>query len=160
YSPNASGNKTNANPLGSVAPDWWVVKTDGNGNKQWERSFGGNAIDSLNAIAQATNGDYFLAGYSSSTISGNKTVGTYGDRDYWLMRMDSNGVSLWQTNFGGTGTDYCVTMTLTSDGGCLLGGHSASPASGNKSATNYGLHDCWLVKVDSKGNKQWDNSYG
>jgi uncharacterized delta-60 repeat protein len=158
YSAGASGNKTNI--FASTPPDWWVVKTDGNGNKQWERTFGGNAVDSLNAIAQATNGDYFLAGYSSSPASGNKTVGTRGLLDYWLMRMDANGNSLWQTNFGGSADDYCDTMVATRDGGCILGGYSYSPVSGNKSATNWGASDYWLVKVDASGHKQWDKSYG
>jgi len=156
----ASGNKTNALPTGAVVPDWWVVKTDGNGQKQWERSFGGNNFETLYTIAQATNGDYLLAGWSSSPASGNKTVGTFGVQDYWLMRMNSNGTPLWQTNFGGTGTDYCQTMVPTSDGGCILGGYSDSPVSGNKSATRWGGTDYWLVKVDANGRKQWDKSYG
>jgi uncharacterized delta-60 repeat protein len=156
----ASGNKTNAIPAGAAVPLWWVVKTDGNGQKQWERSYGGNNYDTLYAIAQATNGDYFLAGWSSSPASGNKTVGTYGAQDYWLMRINSNGTPLWQTNFGGTGTDYCQTMVATSDGGCILGGYSDSPPSGNKSAARWGGTDYWLVKVDANGRKQWDKSYG
>jgi hypothetical protein len=48
----------------------------------------------------------------------------------------------------------------TLDGGFLVTGFSYSPASGNKTGTNYGLEDMWLVKIDANGNKLWDQVYG
>jgi hypothetical protein len=41
-----------------------------------------------------------------------------------------------------------------------MGGSSDSPASGNKSAANFGSTDFWVVKIDAAGNKMWDAAFG
>jgi hypothetical protein len=92
-------------------------------------------------MAFCTSGDQedFRTLHSSSPANPpSKTVGTNGLRDYWLVRVDTNGNSLWQTNFGGTLDDYLDAMVATSDGGCILAGYSYSGINGNKSATNWG----------------------
>jgi hypothetical protein len=51
----------------------------------------------------------------------------------------------------------------TADGGFILGGGSASPPSGNKTANFYGggfNGDFWLVRLDADGEKVWEQSYG
>src|SRR5439155_1284168 len=58
-----SGNKTSAS-LGNY--DYWVVKLDGNGNKQWDQSFGGASYDALTCLQQTSDGGYLLGGYSTS----------------------------------------------------------------------------------------------
>jgi hypothetical protein len=52
--------------------DYWIVKTDVNGNKQWDKRFGGTAPDYLFSIQQTMDGGYILGGYSGSGISGDK----------------------------------------------------------------------------------------
>ena len=152
-----SGNKTNA-PFGGG--DFWVVKVDTNGVKQWDHSYGGTASDVINSLQQTSDGGYILGGTSTSGISGNKTNTFFGVIDYWLVKADTNGVKQWDHSYGGTNGDYLYSVQQTSDGGYILGGASNSGPSGNKAGTNWGLYDYWLVKVDTNGNKQWDQSYG
>src|SRR5688572_26089948 len=66
----------------------------------------------------------------------------------------------WQRSFGGQTNEYLASIQQTSDGGFILGGDSYSAASGNKTSSNFGGSDCWVVKVDSNGNKQWEKSFG
>src|SRR5205085_6253869 len=66
----------------------------------------------------------------------------------------------WERVFGGTSNDTLYAAQQTSDGGFVLGGLSASPISGNKSATNFGGSDFWVVRLNSSGAKLWDASYG
>jgi hypothetical protein len=42
----------------------------------------------------------------------------------------------------------------------MLAGDSASPISGNRTVPQIGLHDILLVKLDSAGTIEWQNSYG
>ena len=152
-----SGNKTSVR-YGS--DDYWIIKLDGNGNKIWERSFGGTDYESLQSIQQTSDGEYILGGYSSSGITGNKTSPNYGGEDYWIIKLDVNGNKVWEQSFGGTGGDKLSTLHQTSDGGYILGGWSSSIASGNKITPNYGSSDYWVIKLDSNGSKVWEQSFG
>ena len=70
--------------------DYWVVKTDSLGNKQWDKTLGGSGDDTLCAALEISPGEYLLAGTSSSPKSGNKTlptIGNTGKSDYWLVRF-------------------------------------------------------------------------
>src|SRR5438128_1276147 len=60
---NSSGDKT-----GQSKGDWdyWVVKIDANGNKQWDQTYGGAYEDQLCAIQQTSDGGYIIGGYSNS----------------------------------------------------------------------------------------------
>jgi len=66
-----SGNKTSAR-LGSS--DFWVIKLDANGNRVWEKTFGGTGAEILYSMVTTPDGGCLLGGYSTSDISGNKTT--------------------------------------------------------------------------------------
>jgi hypothetical protein len=151
-----SGNKTNAGYGGS---DYWLIRLDTDGNKLWERVYGGNSTEYLYDLQQTTDG-FILAGSSTSGVSGNKTTANFGGQDFWIVRVDTNGVILWQKSFGGSASEEPNSAKQTLDGGFIVGGYSYSGLSGNKTSGNYGVADCWVVRLDGAGNKLWDNSYG
>jgi len=162
----SSGNKT-APHRGFF--DYWVVKVDGDGNKQWDKSYGGSGDDRLSDMVPTGDGGFLLAGSSGSPADGTKTAGTFGYDDYWAVRIDKDGNVLWDHNFGGAGEERFVRVLKTTDGGFLLGGPSNSDSSGNKTAPAIAGGSCpysqcdnsyWIVKVDGNGNKQWDQIYG
>lgn len=127
---------------------------------QWQRSFGGGFNDGNAITRQTPDGGYLVAGSSFSLLSGSRTAPNYGGWDYWVIKLDSKGEELWQQSFGGSGDELCTTMELTPDGGCILGGHSNSGISGNKTTPSFGNWDCWVVKLDADGNKEWENTLG
>lgn len=151
------GDKTQIN-IGSW--DFWIVKSDSLGNKQWDKNFGGTSHDWLFSLEQTFDGGYILGGYSYSAASGDKTQNTWGGYDYWVIKTDSLGNQLWDKDFGGIGDDFLYSIQQTSDGGYILGGFSGSPISGDKTQNTWGGKDYWMVKIDSIGNKQWDKNFG
>ncbi len=154
-----SGDKTQNTWAGSY--DYWVVKTDSLGNKQWDKDFGGTGLDWLYALQQTTDGGYILGGFSLSDSSGDKTQDTWGSFDYWVVKIDSLGNKQWDKDFGGTNDDELYSLQQTNDGGFLLGGYSNSGISGDKTQNAWGgSYDYWIVKIDSQGNKQWDKDFG
>jgi len=153
----AGGNKTSGNFGGY---DFWVVRTDADGNKLWDRSFGGTGDDYLRMLRETTDGGFILGGQSLSGVNGNKSSPNYGTNDFWVVRLDAGGNKLWDRSFGGSGADRLQDLQQIGDGGFILGGVSFSVPSGNKTATNYGLNDIWLVRIDANGNKVWDHSFG
>ncbi|CAN5610347.1 hypothetical protein BH11BAC1_BH11BAC1_02680 [soil metagenome] len=151
--------------------DYWVVKTDANGNKQWDRRYGGTGADILFTLDQTKDEGYILGGYSASGISGDKTEAkrdtSSGFGDFWVIKIDSSGNKQWDKSFGGAKSDWIVSAIQTSDNGFLLGGISNSPIGGDKTESNrdtsssvYSSYDFWIIKTDDNGNKEWDKTFG
>jgi hypothetical protein len=153
-----SGDKTG--PLwGGAWTDFWIVKTDSLGNKQWDKDFGGTNQDFLSALRQTNDGGYILLGYSNSPMSGDKTQAAFGQNDYWLLKIDSTGTKQWDKDYGGTDSeDATSNIEQTFDGGYLLSGTSYSPISGTKSENNLGTEQVWVVKTDLNGVLQWEKT--
>ncbi|HKX60709.1 MAG TPA: thrombospondin type 3 repeat-containing protein, partial [Verrucomicrobiae bacterium] len=153
-----TGTKTSPNLGGK---DYWVVRTDAQGNQLWDRTFGGSESDTLLAVETTADGGFLLAGLSASPPSGNKTSPNFGTDDYWVVRLDAQGNKLWDQSFGGDGQDLLESVAWTSDGGFILGGGSHSGEdTGNKSSNHFGDLDYWVVRIDADGNKLWDRSFG
>jgi len=152
-----SGDKTQAN---WGVYDYWIVKTDSLGNKQWDKDLGGIDGDVLLSLQQTSDGGYILGGWSYSGISGDKSQNTWGVADYWIVKTDSLGNKIWDKNFGGIYQDFLYSVQQTSDGGYILGGSSNSGNTGDKTQAGWGDHDYWIVKTDSLGNKIWDKDFG
>ncbi len=153
----AGGNKSAA---AKGFGDFWIVKTDAAGNKQWDKAFGGNLEESLSLLRKTKDGGYLLGGISKSGVSGDKTAASKGFGDFWIVKLDAAGNKKWDKSLGGKNNDYLQAMEETTDGGYILGGTSDSPVSGDKSAATNGNSDFWLVKVDASGNKKWDKTVG
>ncbi len=155
-----SGDKTQPCIGGAGDLDFWIVKTDALGNKQWDKDFGGIYIEYLYYIEQTSDGGYILGGLSSSPIGGDKSQPSQGGHDYWIVKTDSLGNKQWDKDFGGTDTEYLLSVHQTTDGGYILGGSSESGANGDKTQPSKGEADYWIVKTDSLGNKLWDRDFG
>jgi hypothetical protein len=104
--------------------DYWVVKTDGSGNIQWQKSLGGIDDDYANSVSQTPDGGYIVAGDAQST-SGDIT-GHHGHTDCWVVKLDANGALQWQKSLGGTGYDYGFSVKPTVNGGYIVTGFTDS----------------------------------
>ncbi|MDC8001708.1 T9SS type A sorting domain-containing protein [Aequorivita todarodis] len=154
---NISGDKTE-NSRGGL--DYWIIKLDASGNILWQKTYGGNQPEFDTYIVETTDGGYFVGGYSDSDVNGDKTDPTNGQRDYWALKLDSNGNIVWQNSIGGSLVDRPQAAFQTTDGGFIIGGFSNSPSSGDKTENTRGGNDYWIVKLDENGAVQWDRTYG
>jgi hypothetical protein len=151
-------------PQINYSGDFWIIKTDASGIKQWEKRYGGTGNDFPNSIVQNADHSYLVAGYTNSpagidVTEANRDVSN-GTEDFWILKLDSAGNKLWDKRFGGTATEHLFNVTITPQHGYLLTGYSDSPVSGDKSDYCRGWEDFWVVKTDSAGNKIWDKTYG
>jgi formylglycine-generating enzyme required for sulfatase activity len=140
--------------------DFWAVKIDADGSKVWDKRFGGSGDESCRSVVATTDGGYLLVGESNSTAGGDKTESSRGGKDYWAVKIDTNGSKVWDKRFGGSESDVANDVVATSDGGYLLVGKSESGADGDKSEASRGGWDYWAVKVDANGSKVWDKRFG
>ncbi len=139
--------------------DWWLLRVDSQGNKIWDQAYGGTDYETVWGLREGTKGTLLVGGLSASR-NGNRTTGSYGSNDYWIMRIDGTGAIQWQKSHGGTGLDDCRAFVATADGGGLFCGKSDSPPSGDKTSPWFGNNDFWAVRVDADGEKIWENSMG
>jgi hypothetical protein len=135
--------------------DAWIIKIDGNGNKVWQKTFGGSNIDNAFGITRTSDNGYIVAGHTVSNngdVSGNK-----GGTDAWIIKIDGNGNKVWQKTFGGSGNDAASSVIQT-DLGYLI---SAQTASNNGDVTSsLGGGDAWVFQIDESGKILWQKAFG
>ena len=140
--------------------DFWVIKLNANGGEQWQRTIGGSGQEKLQSVCPTKDGGYILGGSSSSEPSGEKKEKGFGNLDYWVVKLDHEGTIEWQKVFGGTYLDELRSIEQTFDGGYIMGGYSNSSDTGNKSERNVGVGDYWVLKLDDKGEIEWQKTIG
>lgn len=138
----------------------WVLKLDASGNKVWDKVLDGPGQDYGFSIQQLSDGGYIVGGYTMSSASGDVTNTNHGGSDFWIVKLDASGSKQWDKLYGGIGSESLINLTKTSDGGYIAVGEQEGSASGDVTGTNQGGSDCWILKLDASGNKQWDKLYG
>jgi hypothetical protein len=91
-------------------------------------------------------------------LGGSKKTENYGEGDYWIIKLDKNGKTEWEKNYGGKADDHIRTLSLTSSG-YLIGGESRSERSGNKTLVIEEGTDLWLISLNERGEEIWQKSY-
>jgi len=137
--------------------DFWMLKLDIDGTVQWKKVLGGTENEVAQVVHQTVDGGYFIAGYSASNnydILGNHG----GDFDGWIVKLNSNGLILWQKALGGSGWDDIWSAQQTSDNGYILAGRSSS--TDGDVTENRGQFDFWIIKLNEAGQIQWQKSLG
>jgi len=124
--------------------DFWLVKTNANGDSLWSRTYGGSESDECYSVQQTDDGGYVLAGYTDSF--------DFGSSDFWLVKTNAVGDSLWSRKYGGNHADECHSVQQTTDGGYVLAGYTASFGAGS--------FDFWLVKTNADGDMLWTRTFG
>lgn len=127
--------------------DYWLVKTDFDGNVLFDKTYGGSDYDGLYDL-KICNGGYIMSGTSSSDASGEKSEDNFSDQDGWVVRADADGNFLWDKTFGGPLIDGFNQVAVFPNNSFIYGGGSFSHAgTGNVTVEGAGGSDYWLVKT-------------
>jgi len=116
--------------------DLWLIKTDDQGNREWDRTYGGLGKD-LGFYVQQTEDDGYLI------VGGKKSFWIIGNYDLWVIKTDAVGNAVWERTYGMSGEDLGFAGQQTEDGGYIIVGYT-SVSDGRKAR---------IIKVDSQGNK-------
>ena len=159
--------------FGGGLNDGFVVKFSPSGTRIWGSYYGGSGDDYANvAVCDASNNIYFTGYTSSSNANSISTAISHqpiyggGTYDGFIVSLDANGNRLWGTYYGGNGADYAVNVISNSNNLYIAG--SSSSSMGTAIATSGvfqstyggGLSDCFLLKLNTSGVRQWATYYG
>ena len=124
--------------FGNGQQDVWLIKTDSQGNEEWNRTFGGSLSEIGYSVQQTRDGGFIITGSSNG--------------DIWLIKTDSLGDMEWDQYFGGDGNELGLSVRQTTDDGFIV--------TGSTNSFGNGFYDFWLIKTDVEGIQEWTQTYG
>lgn len=159
YTSSADGDVT-ANNGGR---DFWMVKTDAQGNLLWQRSFGFSGPDDGFSILETSDNHFLISGVLDVTASGGlgntgRNNNRHAGGDYWAIKVSQTGNLVWSRFFGGSFTDTPNGIVETQDNQFIIAGSSDS--NDVDITNNKGTYDFWVVKAAANGNMVWEKSFG
>ncbi len=145
--------------------DNWVLKLDGQGGIQWERSFGFSGHDHSYDLVETPEGGLFFAGFldiTSARADGYDekafTLTRHGVGEFWGTKLDLTGEIEWRSYFGGTNNDRAHAVIKGHDQGYVMAGFSESDDFDISDPR--GSYDFWVVHLSETGEMLWERSYG
>jgi hypothetical protein len=121
-----------------IYDDFYLVKVDKYGYLQWEKVFSGADRDVAYAVVGDSDEGYMITGYTDSYGA--------GSNDFYLIKTDTTGDSLWAKTYGTVNRDDGYAMAATFDGNYILAGTID--------------HDLGLIKIAANGDTIWTRTYG
>ena len=101
--------------------DVFVQKLDNTGNVLWTKSFGGGDYDWASTIEIDNVGNLYLTGFYRDTVDFDPGVDTFtlisnGNREIYVLKLDSDGNFIWAKSIGGSGVDAATELKIRSFG--------------------------------------------
>jgi hypothetical protein len=124
---------------GSGVGDAYLIKTDSNGDLQWEKNFGDYGLSEIAySVQQTTDNGFILLGY--------KEQQQMAPMDVYMIKTDDNGNEEWNQTFGSNGNDHGFSVKQTTDGGYIATGF-------------YSDGDVYLIKTNNNGVEEWSKVF-
>ena len=144
----------NANEKGTSA-DVYIIKTDADGNKLWEKVIGGTRLDIGYSVQKTSDGNYIITGMTTA-------FSEKGVEDVYLLKIDGQGNKLWEKAIGGNKSEMGYSVQQTTDGGYVIVGQTVWSIKGaDMGEGGYASQsDVYLIKTDENGDKVWEKTFG
>ncbi len=131
----------------------------------WTHTLGGSGMDAVFYAKTAMDIDEDDNIYiATNSVSDDYDVGkNYGLVDCWVLKLNSQGDTLWKTVVGGSGNDVVGSIISDKNGGCILVGTTGSDDGKFISTGHYGdlgEPDGFVAFLDKDGNITKIKQYG
>ena len=122
----------------------FISKMSPDGTIIWTKSYGGNGDEEIWCMTKTLDSAYVFAGSTSSAGNGNK--------DGWLVKVDTSGNIIWSTTVGGGGFDEFRNIYQAMDSSYIIPAYTGSYGSGS--------YDAWVLKFTKTGSLVWTKVFG
>ena len=162
--------------------NFFLIKYDVNGNKQWTDQWGAGAIDIAYGVSAIDNNNIYIVGLARehgvttsfpntptgpcSAAGGENDTAQLGSDDIFIVKYDESlgdptntGYRKWARRTGGAGAtadQAGSAIAIASDGSILVTGST----SGAMDGANQGSNDIVILKYNSSGVQQWVKQLG
>ena len=153
---NGQGDRVSSSQRRHAGGDYWVIKLNANGIKEWSNYYGGSFTDTAYDAIQTEDNGYIIVGSSDSNdvdVANNK-----GSYDFWVIKISNTGDLVWEKSFGGSEIDEARAISNTTDGNYLVVGDTRS--ANIDVSQNRGAADLWMIKINSEGSLIWEKTLG
>ena len=152
---------TNSNGYTS---DGMIIKYNSTGEVEWAKSIGGSGIDTIQSVAETSDGGMIVGGYygSGGIQVGDYTLSNNDYEDGLIIKYDAEGEVEWAKGICGNQHEYIYSVTEASDGGFIAGGafSSISIQVGDTILTSNGVTDGMIIKYSREGEVEWAKNIG
>jgi hypothetical protein len=158
------------NMISSGDRDMFILKLTASGSFSWAGRLGSSSVDGARRVLVDNSGDLLISGWFSGTAdmdigAGNAYHTSKGNRDIFILKMDSLGSYLWSKAFGSTSFDVGYGISNDQNGnvfqtGLFAGTVDFDPTSGILNLTSNGGRDCFISKYTSSGTFLWAKKIG
>lgn len=130
-------------PKYDFASDFWIMKTDKNGEMLWQKSYGNEYLnEGAYSVIATSDGNFAITGYKEESHEFGK--------DFWVAKLAPDGNILWEQTYGADKDDCGYEIVETPDGNFAMVGYTI---------TLEGLKDLWVLKYSNDGTYMWDYRY-
>ena len=143
--------------------DFFLVKYNSSGVKQWTKQFGTTAHDFGYGVTVDSSDNLYVTGKTTGGMGSNTNSGGY---DIFLVKYNSSGVELWAQQLGTDTDDEGTGVRVDSSDNIYVMGNTSGGLDNNvnpsaSGGTSHGdKWDFFLVKYNSSGTKQWTQQLG
>ncbi len=109
----------------------------------FEKIIGGSGNEYSTMLIPTSDNGFAMLGNTNSSGA--------GDYDICLIKLNAFGDTMWTKTYGGSGEEYGVGVTQTTDDGYIICGYTKSFGASGK--------DIYLVRTDLSGNVMWSKKY-
>lgn len=165
YSPDFPGPSS----ISRLSGDAFLVKIDPTGaHILFAVILSGSGYDSARGVAVDSSGNIYVTGVTSSsdfpTTSGSyqRTLGSPGFNDAFVVKINSSGSIVYSTYLGGNSNDTGSAIAIDSAGAAYIAGSTDStnfPTSGAPQSHTGGSTDCFVSKLNPAGSALLYSTY-
>jgi hypothetical protein len=124
------------------------IKTDSTGSQEWSQIY--DIYIELDNSGARPSGIYFQQTQDGGYAIISSTYSYVNSIDYYFIKTNSIGEIQWSQTYGGSEVDIGRYFQQTEDGGYIIVGYTGGENN---------LYDIWLIKTDSDGNEEWNNTF-
>lgn len=150
--------------------DVFISKLDSAGNFLWSKGVGGDRSDMGMSIVADDSGNVYVTGNFEETVDFDPGTGvsihtSNGVGDIFILKLNSSGHFIWAKNIGDLGYDGGGGIATDNHGyiyvtGNFMGSVDFDPGSNIYTQTSSGLHDAFILKMDTAANFEWVKTIG